>query len=126
LAPTGSGGFCYEWSDLFGGCQQRRDPPATQPHRDRYLLGASWASSGEGFIEFVGGSVLAPGTRRIVAKFADGAELEMPLTWVSAPINAGFYLLFVPPQHQASGHELTAIEARDDSGRLLARQQLKG
>jgi len=122
VAPTSSGGFCYQWTDLLGGCHRRTQPPETRPDRDHYLLGASWSSNPAGVVELISGSVVAPSTDTLIAELADGRELEMPFTWVSAPINAGFYLFFPPPVNETRGHEVTAIKALDSGGRVLARQ----
>jgi hypothetical protein len=124
VAPTQNNGFCYEWTDLLGGCQSRSAPPTTHPELDRYLLGASWSPDEHGVIQFISGSVVAGGTDHLIAGFADGDRVEIPIVWVSKPIDAGFYLYWPSVVHRHLGHQMTVLTAVDSAGQVLARQTL--
>ncbi len=126
VAPTRSGGFCFQWTELSGGCRKDRTPPPPPPRAspdlNRFLLGTSWSPDANGVLQQIGGNLLATETRRLVAEFADGTEAEIPVVWVSPPIDAGFYLYFVPPGHRRPGHHLAALVAEDADGEVIARQ----
>ena len=124
VAPTTRGGFCFSWTDLFGGCVADRELPRTSGRPGELnpiLLGASWQGNGE-VLKQGGGSLLLPETNRLTLEYVDGSESEIPVVWVSAPIDAGFYLYWIPPEHREPGHEAAALVARDHDGTVLARQ----
>jgi hypothetical protein len=123
VAPTTRGGFCFLWTDLFGGCVTDRERRTSGRPGDlnAFLLGASWQGNGEVLTQG-GGSLLLPETARLTLEYADGSESDIPVVWVSAPIDAGFYLYFIPREHRELGRELVALVARDRDGKVLARQ----
>lgn len=124
VAPTARGGFCFNWTGAFGGCFADRVPPRVpEPRGDLkpFLLGATWGGNSRGVTE-VGGSLLAPETDRLTLEYVDGSETDIPVVWVSAPIDAGFYLYFLPPEHRGPEHEAAALVAKDHDGMVLARQ----
>jgi hypothetical protein len=129
VAPTRQDGFCYQWTELFGGCRKDRLPPPAlpqlSPDLNSFLLGLTWSPDAQGVMQNFGGALLAMDTERLVAEFADGAEIEIPITWVSPPINAGFYLYWVPAEHRRPGHHMTALVAEDRDGKTLARQTFR-
>jgi hypothetical protein len=127
VAPTERGGFCMTWTELYGGCVGERSEPPPPPEGygadlHPFLLGATYSSDSKGVVQMIGGSVLAEQTDRLVAEYADGASEEIPILWVSAPIDAGFYLRWIPADHQRPGHQLTALVAEDTEGDVVARQ----
>jgi hypothetical protein len=129
VAPTRQGGFCYQWTELFGGCRKDRVPPPMPPQLspdlNTFLLGLTWSPDGQGVMQNFGGTLFATETERLVAEFADGAEIEIPIVWVSPPIDAGFYLYWVPAEHRRHGHHMTALVAEDGDGTTLARQTFR-
>jgi hypothetical protein len=129
VAPTKEGGFCKTWSNLFGGCRQSRTPPplppALQGDLNPFLLGLSVGRDERGVAQYLTGDVLATESARIVADFADGDQVEIPVLWVSPPIDAGFFLYFLPAEHRTPGHHLTAVRAEDENGDLIARQTFR-
>ncbi|MDQ2980897.1 MAG: hypothetical protein M3R26_01040 [Actinomycetota bacterium] len=115
VAPTKQGGFCEQWSDFFGGCRaDRRDEFAKR-------IGVSAAVSAAG-INVLGGSFFQSAGARLKLSYADGTSDEIPFVWVSAPIEAGFYLYRVPDPHRVIGHRPTALSLFDDRGKMLARE----
>jgi hypothetical protein len=49
----------------------------------------------------------------------DGEHVDAPLTWVSAPIDAGFFVLWTDRTHWQDGKERFDVVARDESGKEL-------
>jgi hypothetical protein len=65
------------------------------------------------------GWVRSGATSTVEARFADGARAAIPVTWVSAPINAGFVAYPVPRSHWKRAHALTSVAALDADGRVI-------
>lgn len=128
VAPTKDGGFCIQWTGLWGGCRERTAPAGPQglsPDLNPFLLGVTWEQDQDGGARKIGGSLLAPEIERLTLTFEDGDEIEIPVTWVSEPIDAGFYLYEVPARHLRPGHRLTALVATDADGDVVARQSFR-
>lgn len=126
VAPTRRGGFCFSWTNAFGGCVRDRTPPVFEPRYpadvNPFLLGATWSPDERGVLQNFGGQLLAAETQRLVVEYADGQEAEIPVVWVSPPIDAGFYLYWVPAEHRRPGHHVSALVAEGRDGEILARQ----
>jgi hypothetical protein len=56
------------------------------------------------------------------AEFANGTTVELPITWVSEPIDAGFFFYEVTEANRVRGMHLTNVVALDDDGKTLARE----
>ena len=119
VAPTKKGGFCYQWSHLMGGCRaDRHDKFASHidaggmagPHGMTVLNGSFFQAAGE----------------RLEVEYADGQKSDIPFVWVTAPINAGFYLYRVPDAHRHAGHEPVSITLYGASNRVLDRERILG
>jgi hypothetical protein len=110
VAPTKQGGFCQEWSDFFGGCRADRN------HKFAKRIDVS------GSPDVLGGSFFQSTGARLELSYADGASDEIPFVWVSAPIEAGFYLYRVPDEHRLPGHRPTEVSLLDDEGKIIARE----
>lgn len=113
VAPTKQGGFCEQWSGFFGGCRADR--------HDEFAKRIDITASG---FDVLGGSFFQSAGVRLVLSYADGASDEIPFVWVSAPIEAGFYLFRVPDAHRVAGNRPTEISLFDDGGKRLAREAL--
>jgi hypothetical protein len=129
VTPTERGGFCYGWSDLFGSCRKSRSAPAGAPRepgdRDAFRIGAAHQVGERDVVQIVGGNLIGAEVERLVAEYADGAREEIPLVWVSPPIDAGFYLHFVPDDRKQPGHHLAALVAVDADGEVVARRSFR-
>lgn len=101
VAPTRTGGFCYQWSGSFGGCDRLGTTP----------LSVSWGQ------RLVGGHVAAAYVDSVEVVLASGDRRPAEITWVSKPIDNGFFL-FDP----GSADHVVAVVAIAD-GRELTRQQ---
>jgi len=124
VAPTKSGGFCVTWSGLWGGCRSRQ-VPAALPAPGSWDM-RSWelgmtVQQVDGATTRLGGSLLAHDAVRLVVDYEDGASDEVPFTWVSPPIDAGFYVFDVPAAHRSFGHRATILRAVDAKGNDVAR-----
>ena len=130
VAPTKRGGFCVLWTAFFGGgCIPDRASLATHIVRSRddvkpILLGLAYSGdpTDGGIVQSFSGHLLEPKMERLVVSYADGEEAEVPVAWVTPPIDAGFYTYWIPKEHRRPGRHMTALTALDDAGRILARQ----
>jgi hypothetical protein len=108
VAPTELGGFCDAWSQFIGGCRA-----------DRHDASAKHIDVG-GNQNVLAGSFFQESGSRLELEYADGASDEVPFVWVTAPIEAGFYLFRVPDAHRLDGHRPTSIRLLDDDEKVLA------
>jgi hypothetical protein len=114
VAPTEDGGFCSRLHHM-GSCGRVmwRQPP----------FGAGWLQSEHGGADWISGHFLDPEIRRLELEYEDGASVDVPFVWVTEPIDAGFFAVDVPPEHEAAGHRAVALRAFDDDGDVVARQR---
>ena len=122
VAPRKGGGICYLWTNADGGCLPAKAPSKTAESRAAGPLGLSWASTGEAYPLFVDGWVRAGATRTVEARFADGKTATIPVTWVSAPVNAGFFTYPLPQAYRMRGDALRSVVALDASRNVLGRE----
>jgi hypothetical protein len=113
VAPTRSGGFCVLWKVHAGGCRSRAVGGQ---------IGAGWSGGSEG-LTFVYGAVLSDDADRLELRFEDGSATDVPLTWVSPPIDAGFYFVEIPPAHLEVGARPSELVLIDDGGDVLATER---
>jgi len=111
IAPRKKGGFCFLWTDYNGGCS---DATGTRP------MGVDWLQNDYALL--ASGWVRTGAVRTVEARFADGTTAAIPVTWVSAPISAGFFLYPVPPEHQTRADALSSLVALDAHGSVVGRQ----
>jgi hypothetical protein len=93
VAPTRDGGLCFEWWPGSGGCDRKGDIP----------LAVTWsaprtATSPASAQDFgvVDGHAHAPWVDGVEIRLSDGQTVRPEVTWISAPINAGFFLYEAP------------------------------
>jgi len=118
VAPTKSGGFCFFVAGGGGDCDAQR----ALPFWPIFSIGSV---SEQGVITggpvSVAGSTAIGGAADAEIRFEDGASATIPVVWVSAPINAGFFGYEVPRSHWAIGHRPTLVVLRDEEGNELGR-----
>jgi hypothetical protein len=126
VAPMKQGGFCYQWSGLngfqrsglIGSCQASHNPGFSPTFFE-------WGGIlGQRGITILGGSLKRAAAARIVIAYADGRTREIPFVWITAPINAGFFLYRIPDAQRRQGHQPVAITLLDSSNRVLDRQRI--
>ena len=119
VAPsTGRFDFCWLWDPNFGGsCGSTAQP-----------LGVLWVASKDDpeTTQLVTGDAISPTVSDVVIRFSDGSSVHPHIVWVSAPINAGFFVYDVPADQQSSKVHATVIDAYDQSGSLVSKQGLSG
>ena len=101
VSPTKSGGFCFTWTDAVGGCDQLGTVP----------LNISWGP------HQVLGTVASAYVSTVKIAFDDGTLTEPQITWVSGPINAGFFAYAIP-----AGKTVAQIDGYNATGTLVARE----
>jgi hypothetical protein len=118
VAPTRSGGFCWEIARSGGGCGTEGERP----------LNVIWAMKerrgGPVFVEAVMGTISAPAAQTLTVEYRDGTSKRLPFVWVTKPIDAGFFSFRIPPAHQNGAARATAVTIRDGNGKLISRQRL--
>jgi hypothetical protein len=119
VAPTKRGGFCYEWTRLGGGCRADR--------HDRFAarLDAGGLVGAHG-LEVLEGSFFQANGDRLTLRFNDGASVDVPFIWVTAPIDAGFYLYRVPDAHRSAATRAVSLALYDKNGKLIDREPIQG
>src|SRR6266480_1824939 len=131
VAPTKNGGFCESFVHLFGGCRQVRKLPAGAPSGgpdeiNPFAIGPLGSMSSENTAAILGGDLLVPPGTSLSIEFADGSSAEIPVVFVSPPIDAGFFLYPVPAEHIPEGHQATYLTARNEHGQIVAKARISG
>lgn len=94
VSRTSGGGFCYEWTGGPGSCETKVVP-----------LGISWGR------RHVSGTVSRAVVSSVRIEFTDGTSATPEISWLSEPINAGFFVYDIPP-----GKTVTQIDAYRSGG----------
>ena len=97
IAPTRSGGLCYGWDRGGGGC----DKLGTVP------LSVSWlgrSSPSEHDFYAVEGFAHARWVDTVEVRLDDGTRVHPEVTWISKPIDAGFFRYIAP-----AGHDVVSV-----------------
>ena len=113
VAPTRSGGFCWTWSGMVSSCGRANDP--------QLPLGFGWREAPVG-ASSVTGHVSSSEIERLELRYEDGSRDDVPIVWVSAPIDAGFYGFDIPAEHRRLGHRPETLVALDGDGDEIVRQ----
>ena len=135
VAPTHAGGFCFMWTRVWGGCQPngaapldvgaspvtvpgQNGRPADATTRERAFEDAvsTWAT----------GSVDAKYSSSVEIRFGDGTVVRPEITWISKPIDTGFFAYEVPADHRSLGHRAISVVALDADGNRVTEQPLVG
>lgn len=119
VAPRNGGGFCFLWTGFGGSCADPEDAAkATTDPAARPLGLESLENDYTGFVD----GWIRTDARTVEARFADGTTAQIPVTWVSAPIDAGFFAYVVPSAHLTRADALTSVVALDANGGVVGRQ----
>jgi hypothetical protein len=116
VAPRDDGGFCYLWTGYGGGCADPEDPARARTNPAARSVGISDLEND--YVGFVDGWMRGD-AKTLEVHFARGATATIPVTWVSAPIDAGFFAYVVPPSHLTRADPLTSIVALDATGEVV-------
>jgi hypothetical protein len=107
LAPARTGGFCTSWGAPVnvGGCQPADSGP----------LGVKEVFSA-GRDAWIALSVNSQYVASVQVRFDDGAAVELPITWISPPIDRGF-AVYEFTRDERERRE--AVVALDDDGQIV-------
>lgn len=127
LAPVG-GGFCtlldLDSRGGGGGCERLG--------YDRLSVTVSLHGRVSHAGQVLSGPVLLDGytARRqadsLLIRFEDGETTTIPLVWVSAPVDTGFFVYAVPTPHWREGHLPATLTLFSADGNELDRRQIHG
>ena len=119
VAPTRSGGFCFTWEKLWGGCLPRPSDRLRRP------LDTGWGGAvklGEApRTIMVSGTITGDTAARLELVYRDGKRTSIPFVYVSRPIDAGFFDLWIPESRQAGSGRPKEVVLYDRSGKVMAR-----
>ena len=117
VAPTKEGGFCWLWTKASAGCL-----PAAGTSKSKAMgpVNLTWFSNDYPLITL--GWIRTGAAKKVEAHFADGTIETIPVTWISAPINAGFLTYTVPPAHRNRADALKSVVALDGNGNVVGSQ----
>jgi hypothetical protein len=121
VAARTDGGFCFLWTDYGGGCADPEDAAAATTDPGARPLGVEWLAGD--YATFIDGYVRGE-AQTVEARFADGSSVTVPVTWVSDPIDAGFFAYVVPPAHQTTDDALSSVLALDGNGKVVAQDDI--
>jgi hypothetical protein len=116
VAPTQTGGFCYQLEGIFGGCTEIRTDTIV-------LNGGFFARAGATTpaVESLAGRIYAPQATQLRVIFEDGRMKVLPFIYVSEPINAGFFAYKPTPAEDQPGHRPADVVAVDATGAEIGR-----
>jgi hypothetical protein len=137
VSPAKNNGYCFIWSDSVGGCNTSPDqypldvsativPPhdASQPPQTVIQQSEMQDLHQHGVTFWLTVDAASPAIAKIVIHFSDGTTAEPKVTWVSAPINAGFFAYQVPNDKQSATDHVTEVDAYDANGNLVDQQPM--
>lgn len=119
VAPREGGGFCFLWTDFGGSCAEPENAAKAKTDPGARPLGVEWLEND--YAGFVDGWIRSV-AKTLEARFADGTTASIPVTWVSDPIDAGFFAYVVPASHQTRSDALTSLVALDENGNVVGEQ----
>lgn len=143
VAPTKLGGFCYLWTPGIGGCNSRGverldavgelslPPGVAGPHisenaTKEQILSAMRAGHDLAIVPrwIVGYVKDSGGASAVAIRFRDGTTVHPQVTWVSQPIDAGFFAYDVPPDKRTASNHAFSVESVSSEGNVIERQLL--
>jgi hypothetical protein len=119
IAPTTRGGFCLFVEGGGGQCDTAR----ALKFWPTFSIGGDF--SHQGVIEngpvLIDGSTTLNDAASVEVQFEDRSSVTIPVVWVSAPIDAGFFGYEVPAAHLRVGSRPTLLILHDANGNELRR-----
>lgn len=119
IAPTSAGGFCVFVDGGGGQCDAAR-ALAFWP---TFSIGSDITPTGviKGQPVLIDGSTTLRDAASVEIQFEDGTSVTVPVVWISAPIDAGFFGYTVPDANLRVGHRPELLILRDAAGNELRR-----
>ncbi|HSC49154.1 MAG TPA: hypothetical protein VLD16_02735 [Gaiellaceae bacterium] len=125
VAPTRAGGFCFEWTQAGGGCDREGTVPVSQigamaPTQPQSSAAGVLRAHEDGVPIWITGHANRKYVAAVEIRFEDGTFARPRLTWVSPPIDAGFFVLDIPADHRIVGHRAVSVVGLDREGHRVA------
>ena len=117
VAPTASGGYCYLWKNLDGGCNNTPRDPSKIALDGSFTMGLNDTVP---YMEKLAGAVFDPNAAGVRLTFEDGRQIPLRLVYVSAPIDAGFFAYNPSAQERIEGRRPLRVDLVDPQGKTLA------
>ena len=119
IAPTEAGGFCVFVQGGGGQCDAAR----ALTFWPTLSIGSDITPGGviKGDPVLVDGSTTLEDAASVEIQFEDGTSVTVPVVWISAPIDAGFFGYRVPDAHLRVGARPELVILRDAAGKELHR-----
>ena len=118
VAPTRAGGFCVTWTGAFGGCDRDGKMPLSVSWSSGDIRGGIPRPAED--VRLLAGFVRSGHSETVEVRHADGSTAKPTITWVSAPIGAGFFYY----EPRAGKRRITSVVALDGDGNIVAEQRL--
>lgn len=136
VSPAKNGGYCELWTDASGGCNTAGEPltwattivpphDASQPAQTVISKSEMTNLPQTGVAYWLVGDVLSSDVSYVVIRFSDGSSVKPPITWVSDPIDAGFFAYDIPNDEQTAADHATEIDAYDSNGALVKQNTIQ-
>lgn len=107
VAPTQSGGFCMELGSYAMGCDRDRSLPM------------AWLRAGTSAGSVLFGDVLSSQADHLELRYASGDKIIVPMTHVSEPIDASFFVYEVPTSEAKAANWPVTISAVSSNGTTI-------
>jgi hypothetical protein len=122
-APTARGGFCFLIEGGYGGCQRNGGylPPIAPT-----IVALQKPGSDSTVLEHIGGTVTSRRITTVLIQFRDGVRVPVNFTYVSAPIEAGFFGYDVPTTRRNGERGPVAVIGLDRDGLEVWRDDSPG
>lgn len=137
VSPAKNGGYCFEWTDAAGGCHTTGNEfplgvsativpahDASQPPQTVIPKGERQDLMQTGVTYWLTVDATSPEVSGVVIRFSDGSTVRPQITWVSAPIDAGFFAYEVPNDEQSADNHVIEVDAYAANGNLVEKQQM--
>lgn len=130
LAPVRGGGFCTKL-ELVGRGGAGAECLALRPDKRLSVgVGLDGHTSPDGRVlsgpVLVDGRTGDPRADSLLIRFEDGESAQIPLVWVTDPVETGFFVYGVPERHWRAGHLPTTLTLYAADGDELDRRDVHG
>ena len=122
VAPRRGGGFCFDFgfSGSCAGPRGARVPKAPDSPGDQNVAAIALTRIGYHRSSVLAGYVYDKRIAKLVVRFRRQRPVDVPLLWVSRPIDAGFFFYNLT-EFQRTHHNVAAVVAVDAHGKEVAR-----
>lgn len=122
VAPRHGGGFCFDfgYSGSCAGSRGARGPKPPDRPGDHDVAAIALTRIGYHRSSVLAGYVYDKRIAKLVVRFRRQRPVDVPLLWVSRPIDAGFFFYNLT-EFQRTHHNVSAVAAVDAHGKEIAR-----